>query len=234
MNNNLLQIKIKQRLNKLASFDYDNLECWQIAEAFNKAQLEWVRRQVYGINSRQQSSEESTGLIDDLMILLKNEDLKTTQKKGYYEAVIPSDYLYFVRSDVYAIKSPCCMTPRRMVVYEAEEANISILLTTSTKQPSFEWAETLSTRIGDRIRVYTNDEFEISDMGLVYYRKPKEVQFAGCVNPNNGEAYSVDQHCELKDDIAEIIVDQAAAILAGDIESMNQYQRATQEIQKNS
>lgn len=31
MDNNTLQIKIKQRLNKLASSDYDNIECWKIA-----------------------------------------------------------------------------------------------------------------------------------------------------------------------------------------------------------
>ena len=32
MTNSLLQIKIKQRLNKLASLDYDNIECWQVTE----------------------------------------------------------------------------------------------------------------------------------------------------------------------------------------------------------
>ena len=47
-------------------------------------------------------------------------------------------------------------------------------------------------------------------------------------------AYTANQECEFKDDVAEILVDQAAAILAGDIESMNQYQRESQEVQKNS
>ncbi len=50
MTNAALQLKIKQRLNKLASNDYDNIECWQIVEAFNKAQVEWVRRQLHGNN----------------------------------------------------------------------------------------------------------------------------------------------------------------------------------------
>ena len=39
MNNTTLQIKFKQRLNKLASNDYDNIQCWQIVEVFNKAVL---------------------------------------------------------------------------------------------------------------------------------------------------------------------------------------------------
>jgi hypothetical protein len=234
MNNNLLQIKIKQRLNKLASFDYDNLECWMVQEAFNKAQLEWVRRMIYGINTRKEGSEQSTGLVDDLRVLMKSVDLlPITDKKTFFEATLPGDYLYYVRADVYA-NSTCCPDKRKMVVYEAEEANMGVLLTSDTKGPSFEWAETLSTLVGDKIRVYTNGEFNITDIGLVYYRLPRTIQFLGCVNPSTGQTFTANQECEFKDDIAEILVDQAAAILAGDIESMNQYQRESQEVQKNS
>ena len=50
MLNSTITVKIKQRLNKLDSNDYDNIECWQIVEAFNKAQVEWSRRQLHGIN----------------------------------------------------------------------------------------------------------------------------------------------------------------------------------------
>jgi hypothetical protein len=233
MNNGLLQIKIKQRLNKLASFDYDNLECWQIAEAFNKAQIEWVRRQVYGYNLRKEGAEQSIGLVDDLRILLKSQTLASAKKSGFYEGTLPSDYLYYVRADVMATKG-CCTEPRRMTVYEAEEANIGILLNTETKNPNFEWAETLSTLIGNKIRIYTNDQFDISNINLVYYRVPAEIQIINCINPNTGTVYTKDQICEFKDDIAEIILDGAAAILAGDIESMNQYQRESQNVQNNT
>jgi hypothetical protein len=233
MNNNLLQIKIKQRLNKLASFDYDNIECWQIQEAFNKAQYEWVRRQIYGINSRKEGSEESTGLVDDLQVLLKSGKVNVSNKKYYYEADLPSDYLYFVRVDAFAI-SECCTEKRRMVIYQTEEANMGILLTSDTKGPSFEWGETLATLVGNTVRVYTNDEFEIQDINLTYYKKPREVLFDGCINPKTGNIIVGDSECELKDDVAEIIVDQAVAILAGDIESITQFQREQQQVQTNS
>lgn len=233
MNNNLLQIKIKQRLNKLASFDYDNLECWMVQEAFNKAQLEWVRRMMYGLNQRKEGVEVSTGLTDDLRVIMKSQVLTPVKQTGFYEATIPGDYLYYVRVDVFA-NSECCPEKRKMVVYEAEEANMGILLTSDTKGPSFEWAETLSTLVGDKIRVYTNDEFSITDLTLVYVRQPRPVQFLGCVNPSTGAAYTANQDCEFKDDIAEILADAAAAVLAGDIESMNQYQRETQEATRNS
>lgn len=232
MTNALLQIKIKQRLNKLASLDYDNLECWQIQEAFNKAQIEWVRRQIYGLHIRREGSEQTTGLIDDLRVLLTTRLLPPVDKEIFYEGQLPADYFYYIRVDAMA-KTECC-SERRMTVYEVEEANMGLLLTSDTKGPSFEWAETLSTLVGDKVRVYTNDEFDITSMNLVYYRRPRDVRFNGCIDPNTGQSITTDTICEFKDDIAEILADETAAILAGDIESMNQYQRELQNGQRNS
>ncbi len=232
MNNNLLQIKIKQRLNKLASFDYDNLECWQIAEAFNKAQIEWTRRQLYGINMRKEGAEQSSGLVDDLQKLMKHEQLIVEDKDIFYQSELPSDYLHYVRTDAFA-KSKCC-PERRMTVYEVEESNISIILDSDQKKPSFEWGETVSTRMNNKIKIYTNDDFDITQCHLIYFRKPREVQFNGCININTGTLFTVDQTCEFNDDVAEVICDNAAMILAGDIESITQYQREQQNVQTNS
>ena len=70
MNNATLQLKLKQRLNKLDSQDYDNIEPWQMIEAFNKAQLEWCRRNLHGNNPYKEGDEGSKKRIDDLQILL--------------------------------------------------------------------------------------------------------------------------------------------------------------------
>ena len=85
-----------------------------------------------------------------------------------------------------------------------------------------------------KIRIYTAGKFTVEDSKLVYYRKPKDIQILGCSNISTGQAYTANVECELKDDICEIIADEAAAILAGDIESMNQYQREVQNAQRNS
>lgn len=234
MNNNLLQIKIKQRLNKLGSFDYDNIECWQIQEAFNKAQLEWVRRRLHGLNALKESSEQSVTVVDDLQILLSELELRGVEKPKYFETdSIPANYLHFVRVSA-NVKNDCCPKRALTTIYQAEEANVDILLADSFKSPSFEWAETFCTILGDKIRIYTNGHFTVHDSRLVYYRKPKDIQILGCTNITNGQAYTTNVECELKDDICEIIADEAAAILAGDIESMNQYQREVQNAQRNS
>lgn len=233
MNNNLLQIKIKQRLNKLASMDYDNIECWMVQEAFNKAQLEWTRRQLYGMNMRKEGAEQSSGLIDDLQQLLVQVEMRGTDKQKFFESdLLPGNYLHFVRVDVKA-KADCC-PERDMTVYQAEEANVGVLLRDENREPSFEWAETFVTLVGNKLRVYTADKFEVTNVQFIYYRLPREVQFNGCTNASTGTRFTADQTSEFTDDICEILVDEAAAVLAGDIESINQYQREIQNAQRNS
>jgi hypothetical protein len=234
MNNNLLQIKIRQRLNKLSSFDYDNIECWMIQEAFNKAQIEWVRRRLHGLNALRESSEQSVTVVDDLQILLSEINLRGIESPKYFETdIIPANYLHFVRISAKA-KTDCCPPRTFSSIYQAEEANVDMLLGDNFKQPSFEWAETFCTILGDKVRIYTDGKFNIVDPKLVYYRKPKDIQILGCTNISTGRTFTTNVECELKDDICEILVDEAAAILAGDIESMNQYQRETQNAQRNS
>ena len=233
MNNNLLQIKIKQRLNKLASFDYDNIECWMIIEAVNKAQLEWARRQLHGLNLKKEGPEQTVNTVDDLQVLLKQQNLSGTHTARYFEsALIAEDYLHFVRMSADA-KSECC-PERALSIYQVEEANVDVLLSDDYKNPSFEWAETFCTVFSNRIRIYTESKFTVTNAMLTYYRKPREVAFVGCTNPSTGVTLTTDVTLEFKDDICEIIIDEAAAILAGDIESMNQYQREIQNSQRNS
>ena len=73
MLNSTITIKMKQRLNKLDSQDYDNITCWQVVESFNKAQVEWSRRQLHGINVVKEGDEQSTRRKDDLQKLLIRE-----------------------------------------------------------------------------------------------------------------------------------------------------------------
>ena len=232
MRNTLLRIKFQQRLNKLASFDYDNIECWQISEAFNKAQREWFRRQVHGINLKKEGSEQSVAIIDDLQKFISVDDLKGENMKSYFKTdVIPKDYSYFIKISAAATKEECKNRP--MKVYLAEEANSDILIGDPFKGPSFDWGETYATMDTNRFKIYTNDKFHIESATLSYYRKPLDVTFDNCVNPATGQING-DQECEFKDDIAELIIDEAVAIIAGDIESFQQYQRATQNAQKSN
>ena len=234
MNNNLLQIKVKQRLNKLDSKDYDNIQCWQIVEAFNKAQVEWCRRQLVGTNILKQGDEQSKRRVDDLEILLKTAPLTLLHVKLYEESsLLPADFMEFKRLEVYAT-SECCTDPRLMTVYLTEEANVVNSLKDDNKKPSFEWGETFNTLIGNKIRIYTNNDFTVSSAALMYYKQPELIQILNCVDPGTGVPSTVDTPSQFKDDIVEVMIDDTVAILAGDIEAMNQFSRESQAAEKNN
>jgi len=235
VNNNTIQIKIKERLNKLASNDYDNIECWQIVEAFNKAQIEWVRRQIRGGNVYRDGDEQSSRRIDDLQKILIYTDIPISKKDLFYEMTneLPDNYLEFKRIDVKAI-ADCCEDPRLMSVYLAEEDNRTVLLRDEMKKPSFEWAETFTTLIDNKARIYTNNEFELSNAQLTYYRFPVYIQIQNCSDPYTGQISSANVECEFKDDIIEVMIDEAVAIIAGDIESGNQANRGSDSAERNN
>jgi len=232
MLNSTITIKIKQRLNKLDSNDYDNIECWQVVEAFNKAQVEWTRRQLHGINQVREGDEQSTRRKDDLQVLLNTQSLNLVDKEYYFRGDLPTEYLQWKRVDVYAAKD--CCSKRRMTVYLAEEGNLNQLLRDANKRPDFNWAETFATLKGNHLNIYTNGDFNINSADLVYYRQPIKIQIQGCVDPYTNVESTTNVLCEFKDDIIELIIDEAVAILAGDIESSNQYTRGTEGAERNN
>ena len=233
MNNNLLKFKIKQRLNKLDSQDSDNINCWQIQEAVNKALNEWVRRQLHGGNTYKEGVESSTRRIDDLNVLLSTIPLSGTNKPLFYETEhFPKDYMEFSKIDVYA-KSECCIE-RKIYCYTAEEVNSEILLSDYLTSPNFDWAETFRTLHNSHFKIYTNNKFEITRTELTYYRQPRQIVFADCFDVISQEESLVDVECEFKDDVVELIIDDAVSILAGDINDQYNQQRGSQNSEKNN
>jgi len=158
--------------------------------------------------------------------------LQVTNKEYYYFGNLPEDYMQWKRVDVYA-KQDCC-DKRRMTVYLAEEGNLNQLLRDANKKPSFEWGETFATLINNDVNIYTNHDFEITSADLAYYRQPIKIQIQGCVDPYTNVQSTVNVECEFKDDIIELIIDEAVGILAGDIESGNQYTRGVEGAERNN
>lgn len=234
MLNSTILIKVKQRLNKLASLDYDNIQDWQIVEAFNKGQVEWCRRQLHGINMTKEGDEQSKRRVDDLQILIEVFDLDIVAKEIYVESINwPDDYFEWKSVGAKA-KNECCTDPRPLVIYQTEQDNIGVLLRDENKKPSFEWAETFVTLGSNKVRIYTNGEFEIVTPKLKYYRQPTRIEIVGVQDPYTGLIPTVDVISEFKDDIVELLVDECVKILAGDIELFNQMQRASQAVEQNN
>lgn len=234
MNNSTLQLKIRQRLNKLSSNDFDNILPWMMVEAFNKGQSDWCRRNLHGSNTKQEGDEQSTSRVDDLQVLMQTTSVTLIDRQYYFESPsIPGDYLRWKRISATAI-SDCCPDPKRMVVYLSEQGNLEELLRDKNKQPNFEWGETFATLKGGKLQIFTNGLFIIDKAEFTYYRQPVKIQIAGSSDPYTLLQSTVDVNCEFKDDLVELLIDEAATIIAGDIESMNQVQRNISSVENNN
>ena len=211
-------LKLDLRLNKSANNEYDAIWSDVKEEVANKALLEWVRRQIRGKNQTQEGDEETTARVDDLQVLLKSEILKVTKKDRFFETEkIPSDYLYYKRLTPTVKKGECDSIEIKS--YFSEEANVD---DNSPMSPSFEFEETFHTMIGNKFRVYF-DDFTVEKVKLTYYRRPKKLDFN-----------KINDVIEFKDDVCEMIIDEAAKIKASDIESLNQKNLAQERVETNN
>lgn len=237
MNNKTLQIKVKEYLNKLSSNDFENLACWQIANAFNSYQLEWCRRTLHGLNIIKEGDEQSTSRIDDLDTLIVDTlPLKFIDKGIYFETDIsqwPINYLRFKRI-VLSVKNKCCDKLKRMTVYEGEEANVDIYLDDVNRKPNYKWGFTFFTMTSNKINIYHNNEFSIDECVMKYYRQPNKVQILGCADDIDGSPITIDVECEFTEDLTEILVAGAASQIAGNIENVYQNQRLENDVEKNN
>ena len=233
MLNQTILLKIKERVNKLDSQDYDNFETWQIVEAFNKAQTDWTRRNLHGLNVLKEGDEQSTSRIDDFQVLLTTVPQNGSNQGKFIQFPIPADYLRWKRVSSSA-SSECCPEPKPMVIYLAEEANVDTLLRDKSKQPSFEWGETFATQENNFVKIWTGGSFNLSSIELTYYRQPRRIEITGIPDPYTLLTPLADVISEFKDDIVEVIIDEAVKILAGDIEATVQMQRAGQSVESNN
>lgn len=231
MNPRLAITKLRLRLNKLDSSDYDNIPLNIAVEAINKAALEWVRRQLHGGNQYREGDEESRMRVNDLQFLLTTRTLKGSNHRLYFESdKIPENFLFFKRISPRITKGECQLKDIESIL--VEEANVPHYLSDWSWKPSFEFEQCFHTMMGDKIRVYTNDDFSVNNIDLIYYRKPKKMDIEGYEHED--ERLSTDVDLEFKDDVAELIITEAAAIIAGDIESPNQIQINTQRVENNN
>lgn len=224
MNNNLLCIKIRERLNKRSSSDFDSIEDWQIVEAICKVQLEFARREAV-------KGEETKQDIESIQVLLKTVPLEGSNEPLYFKGIVPDDFLSYKRIPCKGFTDAC--GEQSFVTYLVEEANLDMLLKDPLRKPSFDWGETLVTMKSNFLFIHTDGSFLIMKPELVYYRFPLDISIVGTVDPSTGFVSEKEQICEFKKDVVEALIDEAAALLAGDIESFNQAQRNTQNALRN-
>ena len=69
---------------------------------------------------------------------------------------------------------------------EVRTENIEEILLDEFNKPSFEWEEVLYTINADKLSVYTDETFSMSDVFLNYYRYPSQVRLINEEDPESG------------------------------------------------
>lgn len=231
MKSSIALLKIRERLNKRDSQYSKNIKKEAIQEAVNKARLELCRRLLRGNNIFQEQAEESETRVADLQILIsKPLPLTFSKKEGYVETEkIPKDYFKHIGLSVLAEKEGC----KEYINSDFREyVNSGDLLRDWTTEPSFDFDQSFHTIASDKIQQYHNDDFEIEKIELHYYRFPKYIKFPNTYQDDGSNGN--DDEWEFKEDFCELIIDEAVKIIAGDIESINQYQIAEKRIESNN
>lgn len=232
MDARLAQIKLDLALNKLSSETYPDIECFHKREAINKAQLEWTRRQIHGSNLAKEGDEMSTMRVDDLQFLLTPKNLTLTDKGIYTQSEpLPENYGWWKSILIYGSKDNCS-NELMLDVHSIEEANVNEWLSDWSKKPSFEFRQCFYTLADGSVRVYTNNEFTVSNVILTYYRLPRKFDIEDCIHFDGVKGSNLG--IEFKDDVAEIIIDEAASILAGDLEHISAYQITSKRKEENN
>ena len=213
--------KISLRLNKLASSDYQNIELWKQEEAINKALQDFIRRQIKGKNQLGDGDEESSTRVDDLAVLLKTTSKSVVKEDLYGLVDKPEDYRYFKRLTPIVSKDLCQNINIKSTFIE--EGNIDEWLLNEMTAPSFDFEETFHSEIGEHFKVYHNNDFEIKRVEITYYKQPSIITLE-----------DPEYVWEFKDEVCELIIDEAVKILAGDIENQLQYQIANTRVETNN
>jgi len=225
-----IALKVKYRLNKVDTQDDENISVYNIVEAYNKAQLNIVNR-LLGKNNNYKTGIESTKKrVDDLKNLINEEpiSLNIIKKEGYILTEnLPEDYYFHIRTTCKATNKKC--SKKEIFIYLQEESNMNTLLRNEYTCPSFEWAETIGTLVGNKFKVYTQDKFDILKVYLTYLKIPKQIDIPGYIKKDGSPSTQIDP--ELYDYVIEMCIDETVRILSGDIQNQFSNQISQQNLQ---
>ncbi len=210
-----IDYEFELKINKVSREDNQKIPLEHRLMFYNMAQMTWIKSKLNQNNIYKIGYEGFRKRIDDLQVLKINNYKLAAAKtdnlryKGYKSSIVISDYMFYVSSYASASYKGCKDTIGVNLVKEGE---LETIYFDSNYTPSFKWRETLATIGDNKLYVYTDGKFTLSDVYLTYLRKPKEIDRVGYVKLDGTD--SVDQDCELpeyaKNDIVDLAVKYAA------------------------
>jgi len=215
----------KQKLNKLDSHSYRNLQVPEIDWKLNEAQEVFVKSIAEPRQAKGVGFEINQRTIDDIRTIVTNQ----TQKRGdciitslydekSYLAPLPKEYWFRVGAKAIATKGKCKDKQLSVKpVQHDDEHELSVF-----DRSSFEWGVVNMRFVSEGIRLFTDGSFTINKLCLEFIRRPRPIYNAqdyvnGTYTTMTGEILTGSQSCELPEGTHRDVVDLAVLITSGDL-----------------
>lgn len=219
----------KRKLNKVDSQKYVNLTVPEIDWALNEAMTMFIKSVAEPRFSKEIGFEFNERTIDDLGTLVVNQSTDnstclaaTVFDNTSYTVDLPTDYFFYVSSEVIATKGTCTNVKLRGLQKQHDDKHEESPFDNS----NFEWREANIRRLGNKLRVFTDGTFTVSYLCMNYIRVPLYMQNAqdypgNTYNKLDGTALVTFQNCELPFHVHNEIVDLAVQITTLNLDNPN-------------
>lgn len=236
-----LLYKIDQKLNKLSTNVYQQINLEDKILALNEAQIKLIKQKVdgfstntgLGLDAFKKRYEDLQSLVitynhQPLTLTIKNAELN--QWFANIHQLVPK-YMFYVDSYVLANKGRC--TDRKIWINKdlAKHGDLSVLLNNNHYKPSFEYQETFNFLSSDEISIFTDGTFTPTQIFISYMRYPVYIDKVGYVKFDGTN--SIDEDCELEAYLEDELVDLTVQSLAMYTENQAAAQSAQLRIQTN-
>lgn len=208
-----LHYGFRRRANKVESLQNRNFLVEQIDDYLNEALIIYVKEmsRLFEVNQE---------YIDNLRQLVKSEQqaLISNTTNMYVEANLPLDYYKLVKKYAIAIRDNCS-DQRRMRLYSIQADDEENMLVDPLYKPSFVWGETAYRLIDNKIKIWTNSDFNINEVIIDYiYKHPR---LGNPIDSRNGTYTLPDGTLAVQQDLILDSTNQPEVIM--DIAVLNAY-----------
>lgn len=120
--------------------------------------------------------------IQNLLITAKLQ--KDNNSKTFSEYTLPENY--FNHSSIQAKAKTTKCGEDYIELYEVKDTDNDVILNDEFLKPSFKYREAPYIFTDNKVRIFTNDEFEVTNVNLTYYKYPNFIKLINEENPEEG------------------------------------------------
>lgn len=226
MNAREMHYDFKQKLNKIDSQKYRDLQVPEIDWKLNEAQEVFVKTiaeprfaKAIGFESSQRNIDDLRAIVVDQSKERNTGSVPTKYGEVTYLVTIPDEYWYHVKSRAYGSKGTC----KNRLLYTKVRQHDDEHEVSPFDRSNFEWQEVNMEFNEDGLVVFTDGTFSIDYFCLSYIKKLPAIQNAqdyegGTYEALNGNVYTGFANCILHSKTHRDIVDLAVLITTGDLQ----------------